>query len=78
VQHLVDLGLVERSPDPADGRATLLTLTDDARGRAEEVTGGRRRFVDERLGDWSAEELKSFTSALARYNAALESDQPAD
>jgi DNA-binding MarR family transcriptional regulator len=72
VQSLVDLGLVDRSPDPADGRATLLTLSADARRRTEEVTGDRRRFVDERLGDWSAEDLRTFTSALARYNAALE------
>jgi DNA-binding MarR family transcriptional regulator len=78
VQHLVDLGLVDRAPDPADGRATLLTVSDQARRRAEEVTGDRRRFVDERLGDWSAEELRTFTSALSRYNAALESELPAD
>ena len=32
VQHLVELGLVERTPDPADGRATILTATTEARG----------------------------------------------
>ena len=39
VQHLVDLGLLERTPDPADGRATLLAVTDDARRRLADVTG---------------------------------------
>jgi DNA-binding MarR family transcriptional regulator len=32
VQQLVDLGLVERSPDPADGRAMLISVTPDALG----------------------------------------------
>ena len=30
VQHLTELGLIERTPDPADGRAALLAVTDDA------------------------------------------------
>ena len=29
VQHLVDLGLVDRQPDPDDGRATLLAASAD-------------------------------------------------
>ena len=39
VQHLTELGLIERTPDPADGRATLLAVTDDARRRMADVTG---------------------------------------
>ena len=31
VQHLVDLGLVDRTPDPDDGRATLISVSDDGR-----------------------------------------------
>ena len=34
VQHLTELGLIERTPDPADGRAALLAVTDDARRRS--------------------------------------------
>jgi DNA-binding MarR family transcriptional regulator len=72
VQHLVDLGFVERMPDPADGRATLLSATDDARTRLEEVHRHRRKYLDERLGDWSEEDLRSFVRTLGRYNASLE------
>ena len=32
VQHLLDLGLVDRTPDPEDGRATLLSVSDDGVG----------------------------------------------
>ena len=31
VQQLVDLGFVERTPDPADGRAMMLGVTDEGR-----------------------------------------------
>jgi DNA-binding MarR family transcriptional regulator len=72
VQHLVDLGLIERTPDPADGRATLLSASEDARVRLGEVNRHRRKYLDERLGDWSEEDLASFVTSLARYNAALE------
>ena len=54
VQHLVDLGLVDRTPDPADGRATL--RLGQRRRRAPARRRGRtqrREWLDERLGDWS-------------------------
>ena len=37
IQHLVDLGLVERTPDPDDGRATLVAASDDAVRRLADV-----------------------------------------
>ena len=72
VQHLVDLALIERQPDPADGRATLLAVTDEARARLDEVTRHRRQHLDERLGDWSDDDLTQLVASLARYNAALD------
>jgi DNA-binding MarR family transcriptional regulator len=71
VQHLVDLSLLDRSPDPADGRATLLSATADASRRLEEVRRHRRRRLDERLGDWSDADLEDLVTALARYNRTL-------
>ena len=71
VQHLIDLGLVARSPDPADGRATLLAVTDEAVRRMEDVSAHRRKWLDEQLGDWSDAQLAGFVDELGRYNAAL-------
>jgi DNA-binding MarR family transcriptional regulator len=73
LQHLVDLGLVERTPDPADGRATLVAASDDAVHRLADVAAHRRKWLDEQLGDWSAEELENFAETLERYNRALSS-----
>ena len=72
VQNLVQLGLLDRTPDPADGRATLLSATDEAGERLAEVNQHRRKYLDERLGDWSEDDLLSFVSALSRYNSALD------
>lgn len=72
IQHLVDLGLVDRSPDPADGRATLVSVSPDARSRMAAVADERRRWLDDRLRDWTADDLVEITTLLGRYNAALE------
>lgn len=72
VQHLEELGLVERHPDPEDGRASLLGANAEARRRLEAVTAERRRFLDGRLGDWDDADLEAFVVALGRYNRALE------
>lgn len=71
VQHLVELDLVARTPDPDDGRATLLSVTDGAKRRLADVARQRRRLLDERLGEWSEAELTELVSSLARYNATL-------
>jgi DNA-binding MarR family transcriptional regulator len=72
IQHLVDLGLVDRAPDPDDGRATLVSATADAVARMEAVSEERRAWLDDRLRDWSDEELSGIVDLLARYNAALD------
>jgi DNA-binding MarR family transcriptional regulator len=74
VQHLVDLGLVERLPDPDDRRATLLAATDDAARRVREMRQARSDRFDQRLADWSEEDLARFADQLAAYNSALTDD----
>lgn len=72
VQHGVELGLIERAPDPADGRASIIDITAEGRRRFEEVVVVRRRILDERLGDWDDAELALFADQMVRYNASLE------
>ena len=71
LQHLDDLGLVVRTPDPDDGRATLVAASDDARRRLADVAEHRRKWLDEQLGDWTADELETFATMLERYNLSL-------
>ena len=71
VQHLCDLGLLQREPDPVDGRAMLISASPDAVRRMSAVDRDRRRWLDEQLKDWSEGDLRDFVSGLSRYNEAL-------
>ncbi len=75
VQHLEDLGLLERTPDPADGRASILEVTAEGRERVDQVGEVRRRWFDERLGDWDDRDLQRFAALLSRYNESLETGE---
>ena len=72
VQALLELGMIERSPDPDDRRAAILAITDEGLRRLDTIAASRRREVGARLEEWSEDELAGFVRALARYNAALE------
>jgi DNA-binding MarR family transcriptional regulator len=72
VSALLELGLIERSPDPEDRRAAILAITEEGSNRLTRIAESRRREVIERLSGWSDEELKDFVSAMARYNNELE------
>ena len=72
VQHLCDLGLLEREPDPVDGRAMLISASADAVRRMESVDRDRRDWLEGQLAEWSENDLREFVSGLARYNTALD------
>jgi DNA-binding MarR family transcriptional regulator len=78
VSQLVDLGLVTRSPDPADGRASILTATDEALSRLAEVREDRRAHFDDRLAEWEPTEIEDLAAKLERFNAALSDPGPAN
>jgi DNA-binding MarR family transcriptional regulator len=49
VQALEDLGLVERRPDPADGRRALVRATDQGARAREDAWATRTRVLTDRL-----------------------------
>lgn len=72
VHELGQLGLVERGPDPTDGRAQLVRLSDEGTRRMEAMLATRRSAYEERLSDWSVDDLERFARDLERYNHAWE------
>lgn len=66
VTHLEHQGLVERSPDPDDGRAHRVSLSPAG---AAVLERGRERLaglVSDRLERWTAEEIQRFSDDLRR------------
>ncbi|AUY54743.1 MarR family winged helix-turn-helix transcriptional regulator [Streptomyces sp. CB01881] len=60
-------GLVERRPDPADGRATLLALTDDGR---TVIAATRQRLatgIEHALAAWPEADARDFARLLRRF-----------
>ena len=72
VTSLIELGLLERVTDPQDGRAMLVSVSDEGHTRLTDVAQHRRQWLDERLGDWSDADLTGFVATLGRYNRALD------
>ena len=76
VSTLIRLGLVQRDPDPLDGRAFLLTPSPDGLHRLAAATDARRGEWRGRLDGWSTGELAEFVTALTRLNTDLERRRP--
>ncbi|WP_242580538.1 MarR family transcriptional regulator [Streptomyces sp. MST-110588] len=68
LRALEDLGLVAREPDPADGRAVLVRLTDEGRARFTRVRDGRRAQYARRLAAWDRKEVAELARLLHRLN----------
>ncbi|MDQ6934642.1 MAG: MarR family transcriptional regulator [Actinomycetota bacterium] len=71
VQILEDLDLIERTPDPDDGRAARLSLTEVGLQRMHAVIEQRRIRFEDRLSDWTTPEVDELVGLLARYNRSL-------
>ncbi|MEU3015547.1 MarR family winged helix-turn-helix transcriptional regulator [Nocardia asteroides] len=67
VAQLVERGLVRRTADPDDGRATVLEATEHGRETAERIRTRRRESVAIVTEDWSDEDRASFAALLTRF-----------
>ncbi len=64
-------GLVEREPDPADRRCTVVTPTAEGLDRMRQVRRRRTEMVADLLADWSDEDLRTFDRILGQYNLSV-------
>ncbi|GHE81713.1 transcriptional regulator [Streptomyces longispororuber] len=72
LRALEQLGLVTREPDPADGRAWLVRLTDEGRTRFRTVRRGRRERYVRQLAGWDRTEVAELARLLRQLNARAE------
>jgi DNA-binding MarR family transcriptional regulator len=64
VRELEDLGLIERSPDPSDGRSSLLRLTTLGTERLAAARAPQEGMLMSTLHDWSLTDIGNLTRLL--------------
>ncbi|WP_248964744.1 MarR family winged helix-turn-helix transcriptional regulator [Sphaerisporangium perillae] len=65
---LEELGLIKREPDPVDGRAHLLELTDEGMRRLDRARSARQKRFYALLGTWPQDDVRLLAAMLARFN----------
>ncbi len=69
VRRLENDGLVQRSTDPSDRRASLVQLTDAGEAAARGVYALGDRMIEEVLDGWSAADVRRYTDLTERFVA---------
>lgn len=72
VAALVAHGLVERSVDPTDRRASWLTVTDAGRAAVVDAENWYGRVLAQALADWTPGEVAALSAALGRFTRDIE------
>jgi DNA-binding MarR family transcriptional regulator len=78
VAALEAVGLVRRTPDPSDRRASLIEATETG---AEVFARNRQKWLGalgELLSDWTAAERQEFARLFARLNDAMDTNKPSE
>ena len=64
VQALEAEGYIERSPDPTDGRAAVVRVTEAGRAAHRRVQSTNDAIMAEQLSEWSTDELDDLVGRL--------------
>ncbi len=72
LKALEDAGLVQREPDPADARATLVGCSPQGAQVFAETSAKRAAVLDEALHGWAAVDRQDLARLLARFNTDLD------
>ena len=72
VQQLHRSGLIERTPDPDDGRAQRVALSDRGRSLLHQGLARRRALLSKSLDGWDPDDIEALDKLLARFVGNLE------
>jgi DNA-binding MarR family transcriptional regulator len=75
LRGLVDAGLVDRAPDPADGRSALVSVNAAGRERLRRLRGRKNAYLARRMRDLPTEDLRTLDRAAEILEGILE-DRP--
>jgi DNA-binding MarR family transcriptional regulator len=71
VRHLEERGMLERTGDPDDGRASRVTLTEQGTGCMDQAVESRRAMIRELLDGWPAKDRERLRTLLTRLYTDL-------
>ncbi|MGV9610768.1 MarR family winged helix-turn-helix transcriptional regulator [Nocardia xishanensis] len=77
VAQLVERELVRRTADPADGRATVLEVTERGREVAEQIRRRRHDNLTRVMAEWTPENRTLFANLLCQFVDDFERARPA-
>ncbi|MFD9889547.1 MarR family winged helix-turn-helix transcriptional regulator [Amycolatopsis sp. NPDC059027] len=72
VRRLERMGIVSRTPDPADGRAVLVEVTDEGNRFYAELAAAREEFLRERLMELDDADRAAIEAALPALTKLVE------
>ena len=73
VAHLERTGLIDRTPDPDDGRAQLIAVSEAGRQRLHAAYQQRRDTLVRSLADWDVADVAEFERLLTKFVHSVES-----
>ena len=69
-------GLIHRAPDPSDGRAQVLSLTEEGHRAVTQERARRVTLVTDALTGWDQEDSEELARLLGRLTDTLEAGWP--
>jgi len=72
LRGLVEAGLVDRAPDPADGRSALVSVTAEGRERLRRLRGRKNAYLARRMRDLPSEDVATLERAAEILEGILE------
>lgn len=73
---LCEAGLVERTPDPDDGRSALVSVTGEGRERLRRLRGRKNAYLARRMRDLPSADVETLERAAAILEDILEAPRP--
>ena len=73
---LVEHGMVERRPDPDDGRAVQLAATEAGLALFQQMRAERNALLGSVLADWDPTDVRHLATLLDRFTTDLERHRP--
>jgi DNA-binding MarR family transcriptional regulator len=75
LRWLAEMGLVDRTPDPADGRSALVTITAEGRERLRRLRGRKNAYLARRMREMTEEEVRTLEGAAEILERMLEGER---